>query len=101
MTVRHIILTGQNWVNERHTYLDASGRDLKSILSTPEKATAAIRMILATKILTQFRAIDAQTVEVGETERASPRKGGLEMNEGQSVLHVAHVQGRRPIGQVE
>ena len=64
----------QNWANERDTYLDTSDRDLKTVLSTPEKATAAIRVILATEILTQFRAIDAREVKgeregVGETRK--------------------------------
>ena len=63
MTVRHVILVCQNWANERKTYLDRADRDLKRILNTPEKATAAIRMILATEILAQFRAVDARTVE--------------------------------------
>jgi hypothetical protein len=44
-------------------HLDTADRDIKRILNTPEKATAAIRMILATEILTQFRAMDARTLE--------------------------------------
>jgi hypothetical protein len=40
-------------VNERDTYyLDTADRDLKRILNTPEKV-----------ILTQFRAMDARTLE--------------------------------------
>jgi hypothetical protein len=51
MTVKHVILPCQNWADERDTYLNTADRDLKTALSTPEKATTAIRMILATGIL--------------------------------------------------
>ena len=47
MTVKHVVLTCQNWAEERNTYLGGIERDLRTILSTREKATAAIRMILA------------------------------------------------------
>jgi hypothetical protein len=63
MTVKHIILSCQNWADERDTYLDTSDRGLRTILSTPERATAAIRVILATEIPTQFRDIDARAVK--------------------------------------
>jgi hypothetical protein len=63
MTVKHIILSCQNWADKRDTYLDTSDRGLKMVPSTPRKATAAIRVILATEISTQFRAIDARTVK--------------------------------------
>jgi exonuclease III len=58
MTVRHVILTCQDWAQERNTYLGETERDLKTILCTREKATAAIRMILATGILPQFKTIE-------------------------------------------
>lgn len=52
MTVKYIILSCKNLADERDTYLDTSDRDLKAVLSTPEKATAAIRVILATGVPT-------------------------------------------------
>jgi hypothetical protein len=63
MTVKHIILSCQNWADERDTYLHTLDRDLTTVLSTPEKPTAAIRVVLVTEIPTQFRAIDARAVK--------------------------------------
>lgn len=63
MTVKHIILSCQSWVDERDTYLDTSDRGLKTIPSAPEKATVAVRMILATEIPTRFQTIDDRAVK--------------------------------------
>ena len=99
MTVEYIILSCKNLADERDTYLDTSDRDLKAVLSTPEKATAAIRVILATGVPTQFWAIDARAVK-GQREGVRRRKlvregSNLEMHEEQFVLYTYDIHRKR------
>ena len=56
MTVKHVILTCPKWREQRRAHL-GEVHDLKQILTNQQGATAAIRMILATDILAQFREV--------------------------------------------
>ena len=70
MTVKHIILACLNWVPQRNAHIGKTERDLRTILGESATAAVAIRMILATGILEQFRAVDAHAVR--EQERGRP-----------------------------
>jgi hypothetical protein len=56
MSVRHVLLSCPRWVNEREEELGELIRDLKEVLGTEYGATAAIRLILKTGLLEQFKA---------------------------------------------
>jgi hypothetical protein len=56
MSVRHILLSCPQWEEEREEELRDMRRDLKEILGTKHGATAAIRLILRTGLLKQFKA---------------------------------------------
>jgi hypothetical protein len=67
MSVRHVLLYCPLWVREREEELEKIGmaKDLKVVLGTKYEATAAIRLILKTGLLEQFKA----TVQVRREER--------------------------------
>jgi hypothetical protein len=56
MSVRHILLSCPQWEKEREEELRDMRRDLKEILGTKHGVTAAIRLILRTGLLKQFKA---------------------------------------------
>ena len=56
MSVRHVLLSCPRWVDEREEELGELTRDLREILGTEQGATAAIRLILRTGLLEQFKA---------------------------------------------
>jgi len=56
MNVRHVLLSGPQWVREREEELGDMARDVKEVLGTKHSATAAIRLILRTGLLEQFKA---------------------------------------------
>ena len=56
MSVRHILLSCPQWMREREEELGDMTRDLKEVLGTKHGATAAIRLILKTGLLEQFKA---------------------------------------------
>ena len=55
MTVRHVLLACPRWREQRRELLLEGQSDLRAILSGGSSATAAIRMVLRTGILAQFR----------------------------------------------
>jgi hypothetical protein len=61
--VRHVLLTCPKWRDVRETELREFGEDLREILGTKEGATAAIRMILKTGLLEQFKATPCEERE--------------------------------------
>jgi hypothetical protein len=63
MSVRHVLLTCPKWRDVRETELREFGEDLREILGTKEGATAAIRMILKTGLLEQFKATPCEERE--------------------------------------
>jgi hypothetical protein len=56
MSVRHVLLSCSQWEREREEELRDITRDLKEVLRTKHGATAAIRLILKTGLLKQFKA---------------------------------------------
>jgi hypothetical protein len=56
MSVRHVLLSYPQWEREREEELRDITRDLKEVLGTKHGATAAIRLILKTSLLEQFKA---------------------------------------------
>ena len=67
ISVRHILLYCPLWGREREKELEEMemARDLKEVLGTKHGATAAIRLILKTGLLEQFKA----TVQARREER--------------------------------
>jgi hypothetical protein len=57
MTVRHILLRCPIWRVIREDELADFRKDIKRILNTSLEVTAAIRLILRTKLLNQFKTI--------------------------------------------
>jgi predicted MarR family transcription regulator len=56
MSVRHVLLSCPQWDREREKELEDITRDLKEVLGTKHGATAAIKLILKTGLLEQFKA---------------------------------------------
>jgi hypothetical protein len=54
--VRHVLLSCPGWVDKRKEKLGELIRDLKEVLGTEYGVTAAIRLILRTGLLEQFKA---------------------------------------------
>ena len=70
MDVRHILLTCPRWTEIREQELTTlNTTDLRKILGTTQGATAAIRFILRTKLLEQFKATPYNSYA---TEHRSP-----------------------------
>jgi hypothetical protein len=65
--VRHVLLSCPQWDREREKELGDIARDLKEVLGTKHGATAAIKLILKTGLLEQFKA----TVQAKEERRRS------------------------------
>jgi hypothetical protein len=76
MSVRHVLLTCPQWEREREEELGDMARDLKEVLGTKHGATAAIRLILKTGLLEQFKA----TAQAKREERSEAQ--GRSRNEG-------------------
>lgn len=58
MSVKHVLLTCPKWKEERRQMQRGKNTtDLKELLGESSAATAAIRMILPTDILSQFQAV--------------------------------------------
>lgn len=55
MTVRHVLLSCPKWRQARKEELGARRRDLRDLLQGGTGATAALRLVLRTGILDQFR----------------------------------------------
>jgi hypothetical protein len=53
--VRYVLLSCLRWINKREEKLGELIRDLKEVLGTEHEATAAIRLILRTGLLEQFK----------------------------------------------
>jgi hypothetical protein len=70
MSVRHVLIACPKWRNIRETELREFGEDLREILGTKEGATAAIRAILKTELLEQFKATPCGEQE-GRTRSAN------------------------------
>jgi hypothetical protein len=56
ISVRHVLLSCPRWVDKREKELGELTRDLKEVLGTEYGATAAVRLILKTGLLEQFKA---------------------------------------------
>jgi hypothetical protein len=65
MNVRHVLLFCPQWDREREKELGDITRDLKEVLEIKHRATAAIKLILKTGLLEQFKA----TVQAKEERR--------------------------------
>jgi hypothetical protein len=57
MSVRYVLLSYLRWIDEREEELRKLSRDLKEVLGIEYGATAAIRLILRTGLLEQFKVI--------------------------------------------
>jgi predicted MarR family transcription regulator len=55
ISVRYILLFCLQWEREREKELEDMARNLKEVLGIKYKATAAIRLILKTGLLEQFK----------------------------------------------
>jgi hypothetical protein len=53
--VRHVLLSCPQWEREKEKELGDIARDLKEVLEIKHGATAAIRLILKTSLLKQFK----------------------------------------------
>jgi hypothetical protein len=78
MTVRHVLLRCPTWRVIREKELVDFRGDIKRILNTSLGATAAIRLILRTKLLDQFKAIAC------ESHAESRRSAGEERRRSES-----------------
>jgi hypothetical protein len=56
MSVRYVLLSCPRWTDKRKKKLEKLSRDLKEVLETEHEATAAIKLILRTGLLKQFKA---------------------------------------------
>jgi hypothetical protein len=65
MSVRHVLLSCPQWERERKKELKDITRDLKEVLGIKHGATAAIKLILKTGLLEQFKA----TIQAREERR--------------------------------
>ena len=63
MSVQHVLITCPKWRDIREIELREFGEDLREILGTKEGATAAIRTILKTELLEQFKATPCEERE--------------------------------------
>jgi hypothetical protein len=61
MTVRHVLLRCPTWRDIREEELARFQGDIKRILNTGPGATAAIRLVLRTKLLDQFKTTTCET----------------------------------------
>jgi hypothetical protein len=68
--VRYVLLSCPQWEREREKELKDITRDLKEVLETKHGAIAAIKLILKTSLLKQFKA----TVQAKEERRRGVRK---------------------------
>jgi hypothetical protein len=68
--VRYVLLSYSQWDKEREKELGDITRDLKEVLGTKYGATAAIKLILKTGLLKQFKA----TVQAKEERRRGAEK---------------------------
>ena len=75
MTVRHVLLTCPKWRALREEELEPFFGDIKRILNTKEGVTAALRMILKTGLLEQFKMIISE-------EHAQHWRSGVDRGEG-------------------
>jgi hypothetical protein len=71
--VRHVLLSCPQWEREREKELGDITRDLKEVLGTKHGAIAAIKLILKTGLLEQFKAIMQAK---GERRRGAREKQG-------------------------
>jgi len=74
MSVKHVLLTCSRWKTERRSMQrEENTTDLKMLLGTASAATAAIRMVLSTAILSQFQAVTPpkSQMEGGEGEEGT------------------------------
>jgi hypothetical protein len=70
ISVRYIFLFCLQWEREREKELKDMARNLKEVLKIKYKATAAIRLILKTSLLEQFKV----TVQAKEKRRRGVKK---------------------------
>jgi hypothetical protein len=56
MSVRHVLLSYPQWEREREKELKDITKDLKEVLRTKHGAITAIKLILKTSLLKQFKA---------------------------------------------
>jgi hypothetical protein len=68
--VRHVLLSYPQWERERKKELEDITRDLKEVLGTKHGAITAIKLILKTGLLEQFKAI----MQAKEERRRSAEK---------------------------
>ena len=58
MTVRHVLLACSRWQQERQEMLQKTRTmDIKKLLGNAGAATAAIKMVMPTKLVSQFQAV--------------------------------------------
>jgi hypothetical protein len=74
MSVQHILLACPNWERLREQEIGRTERDIRVVLGTKEGAMAAIRMILKTGLLEQFKAVTQE-------EQAESRRNAGERQE--------------------
>ncbi len=76
MSVKHVLLTCPKWrVERKEMQRGENTTDLRKLLGTASAATAVIRMILSTGILTQFQAVMLPTSQMkgrGNREETGP-----------------------------
>ena len=79
MTVRHVLLRCPIWRAIQEEELADFRGDIKRILNTSQGATAAIRLVLRTKLLDQFK-----TITACEPHAESRRSAGEERERSKS-----------------
>jgi hypothetical protein len=73
MSVRHVLLFCSQWDKEREKELRDMARDLKEVLGIKHEATAAIKLILKTGLLKQFKATGEERAQARRRERVKVR----------------------------
>jgi hypothetical protein len=85
MTVRHVLLRCPTWRVIREEELGVFRGDIKRILNTSSGATAAIRLILRTGLLDQFKATACETHAESRRSAGEERRGSESRSSGVGV----------------
>jgi hypothetical protein len=85
MTVRHVLLRCPTWRAIREEELANFRGDIRRILNTSPGATAAIRLILRTKLLDQFKTIACESHAESRRSASEERRGSEGRSSGVGV----------------
>jgi hypothetical protein len=85
MTVRHVLLKCPTWRVIREEELADFRGNIKRILNSSPGATAAIRLILKTKLLDQFKATACESHAESRRSEDEERRGSESRSSGVEV----------------